>query len=165
MRWLRFAVFLIAVTVIQAGLIERLGVTSLSIKPNLHLIILVFFAIYSTPSEAIITSFVIGFMADIVAGPMGSHTIAYGIIGTAISYLHALVAMRFWLYQAIAIFVCGLLAGFLGYMLSRLKGLSSENAAAVIFWTSVYSAVIGPLLFRPFIWWMRIKSHRMSKYR
>src|SRR3989339_59208 len=152
MRWLRFTVFLLVITVIQAGLIERLGITALNIKPNLHLVILVFFAIYGTPSEAIITSFVIGFMADITAPPMGPHTIAYGIFGAAIGYLHAVAAMRYWLSQAIAIFISGLLTGLLVYMLSRLKGLSSENAAAVIFGASVYSAAIGPLLFRPFIW-------------
>ena len=33
---LRFTAFLLVITVIQAGLIERFGITSLNIKPNLH---------------------------------------------------------------------------------------------------------------------------------
>jgi rod shape-determining protein MreD len=166
MRWLRFAVFILIVTMLQAGVVDRVAVTRWHIRPDLLLILLVFFAIYCNTSEAIITSFTIGFAADIliVGSPMGSQMLSFGLFGTLLAYLHRVVSFRKIPYQSAAIFITGVLAGTLAYLLGLLKGhAASPNIFAVIFGTSLYSSLVGPFFFLPAAWWMRIKTHRLRK--
>ncbi len=161
MRWFRFAVLLSLVTVLQASFLA-----DLNIKPDLLLILLVFFAIYCNTSRAIITSFTIGFAADVimVGSAMGPQIISFGLFGTALAYLHRLITIRKMPYQALAIFITALLAGLLAHFLSFLKGESAApNTYAVLFWTSVYSSLVGPFLFLPSAWWMRIKTDRFRR--
>lgn len=159
MRWLRFAALLLVVTVLQAGLLAHLN-----IRPDLLLILLVFFAIYCNTTEAIITSFAIGFAADIISSTMGPRIISFGLFGTALAYLHRVIAIRRMPYQSTAIFVVGLLAGALVYLLALLKGQSvTANIYTVLFGIPLYSAMAGPFLFLPSAWWMCIKTHRFSK--
>ena len=158
MRWIRFAVLLCLVTVLQAGLLDHWNV-----KPDLLLILLVFFAIYCNTSEAVTTSFTIGFAADIIGTSMGPQIISFGLFGTLLAYLHRVIAIRKMPYQAAAIFLTGLLAGTLAYFLTFLKGQpTTPNMYTVLFATSLYSAIVGPFLFLPSAWWMRIKTHRFS---
>jgi rod shape-determining protein MreD len=165
MRWFRFAVFISLVTVLQAGLVDIVAVTTLNIKPDLLLILLVFFAIYCNTSDAIITSFTIGFAGDIIGSAMGSQIISFGLFGTALAYLHRVVTIRKMPYQSLAIFVTGFLAGILAHFLTLLKAQpAAPGIYAVIFGTSLYSSVVGPFLFLPSAWWMRIKPHRFSRY-
>lgn len=164
MRWLRFAVFISLFTVLQASLVDIIAVTN--IKPDLLLILLVFFAIYCNTSEAIITSFTIGFAADII-GPamgMGPQTISFGLFGTALAYLHRVIVIKKMPYQSLAIFITALLTGILAHFLALLKGESAAPNYTVLFWKSLYSAIVGPFLFLPSAWWMRIKTHRSSRH-
>jgi len=164
MRWLRFAVLISLVTVLQAGLVDILAIARLNIKPDLLLILLVFFAIHSNTSEAIITSFTIGFAADIIGSAMGPQTISFGLFGTALAYLHRVIAIRKMPYQSLVIFSTALLTGALTYLLIFLKGGSTPpNIYIVLFGTSLYSAIVGPFLFLPSAWWMRIKTSRFSQ--
>jgi len=159
-RWLRFAVLLCLVTVLQAGLLAHW-----SIKPDLLLVLLVFFAVYCNASQAIVTSFTIGFAADIIGPAMGPQIISFGLLGTLLAYLHRVIAVRKMPYQAAAIFVTGLLAGALAYFFTFLKGQpTTPDIYSVLLGTSLYSAVVGPFLFLPSAWWMRIKTHRFSRH-
>ena len=158
MRWVRFAVFILIAAILQASILA-----GLNIKPDLLLILLVFFAIYCNTTEAIITSFAIGFAADIIGSAMGPYTVSFGLFGTLLAYLHRAVAIRKMPYQSLAIFITGLLAGALAHFLTFLKGQpTAGNVYAVVFWTSLYSGIVGPFLFLPSAWWMRIKTHRFS---
>jgi rod shape-determining protein MreD len=159
MRWFRFGVFILIVAILQASILA-----GLNSKPDLLLILLVFFAIYCNTTEAIITSFVIGFVADIIGSAMGPYTISFGLFGTLLAYLHRAVAIRKMYYQAAAIFITCLLGGTLAYLLTFLKDASvaSSVRGVVLFWTALYSAVVGPFLFLPLAWWMRINTHRFS---
>jgi len=160
MRWFRFAILITSAAVLQAGFLARWD-----IRPDLLLILLVFFAVYSSITEAIITSFVIGFAADLIGSSMGPQIISFGLFGTLLAYLHRLIAIRKMPYQTAAIFTVGLFAGLLAYLLSRLISQPHiQNAYALIFATSLYSAVVGPFLFLPFAWWMRIKTQRFGKH-
>jgi rod shape-determining protein MreD len=144
--------------VLQAGVLARLN-----IKPDLLLILLVFFAVYSDTSEAIITSFSIGFAADIVVigSAMGPQIIGFGLVGTLLAYLHRVIAIRKMPYQAAAIFVTGVLAGAVAHLLGALKGQPlTHDMYTDLFATSLYSAIVGPFLFLPSAWWMRIKTQR-----
>ncbi|UCF00357.1 MAG: rod shape-determining protein MreD [Planctomycetota bacterium] len=165
MHWFRFAVFVLIVTVLQAGLADIVAVTNLNIKPDLLLILLVFFAVYCNTFEAIITSFVIGFAADIIlfGFPMGSRMISFGLFGTALAYLNRVVTIKKMPYQSVAIFITALLAGTLAHLLDSFRGqTTASNVFAVIFGTSLYSSLVGPFLFLPSAWWMRIKVGRLS---
>ena len=164
MRWFRFAVFILAVTVLQASLLDIIAVTGWNIKPDLLLILLVFFAIYCNTNEAIITSFTIGFAADIIGPAMGPQIISFGLFGTALAYLHRVIAIRKMAYQSAAIFITGLLAGVVVLLLTYLKGQpTGSNVYAVLLGTSLYSSIVGPFLFLLIGWWMRIKTHRPGR--
>ena len=140
MRWFRFAILITSAAVLQAGFLARWD-----IRPDLLLILLVFFAVHSGTTEAIITSFVIGFAADLIGSSMGPQIISFGLFGTLLAYLHRLIAIRKMPYQTAAIFTVGLFAGLLAYLLSRLISQPHiQNAYALIFATSLYSAVVGP---------------------
>jgi len=160
MQWLRFAVLIIIAAVLQAGLL-----VSLDIKPDLLLILLVFFAVYYDSSEAIISSFTIGFAADIIGPAMGPQIISFGLLGTALAYLSRVIVIKRMPYQAIAIFITGIVAGALAHFLTVLIGVQTpKDIYVILFGTSVYSAVVGPFLFLPTAWWMRIKTKRFSGY-
>ena len=159
MRWFRFAVLVLLATVLQASFFGNLN-----IKPDLLLILLVFFAIYCNTTEAIITSFTIGFAADLIGQTMGPQMISFGLFGTALAYLHQVIALRKMPYQAIVIFITALLAGSMVYLLNSLKGEPTPpNIYAALFGIALYSAIVGPFLFLPSAWWMRIKISRFSR--
>jgi len=166
MRWIRFAVFILIATVLQASLVDVIAVTTLNIKPDLLLIALVFFAIYSSTTEAVLTSFVTGFASDIIStSPMGAQIISYVIFGTLLAYLHRLVAIRKMPYQAAAIFVIGMCVLLSSYFLNSLRGQETiTNIYKTAFGTSLYSCVIGPFFFLPCAWWMRLKTYRFSRH-
>ncbi len=158
MRWFRFAVLVLLATVLQASFFA-----DSNIKPDLLLILLVFFAIYCNTSDAIITSFTIGFAADLIGRTMGPQMIGFGLFGTALAYLHQVIAIRKMTYQFLAIFVTALLAGSMVYFLNFLKGEPTpQNMFAALFGIALYSAIVGPFLFLPSAWWMRIKIHRLK---
>jgi rod shape-determining protein MreD len=120
---------------------------------------LVFFAVYCDTSDAIICSFTIGFAADIIGPTMGPQMISYGIFGSALAYLHRFIAIRKIPHQIVAIFITALLAGSLACLLNYLKGEPiPPKIYAPIFWIALYSSIVGPFLFLPFAWWMRIKK-------
>ena len=158
MRWLRFAGLLCLATVLQAGLLARLN-----IKPDLLLILLVFFAIYCRTLDAIITSFTIGFAADIIGSAMGPQIISFGLFGTALAYLHRVINIRKIPYQALAIFIIGFLASCLANLLTLLKGqMFTQNLYSILLGNSLCSAIVGPFLFLPTAWLMRIKTKRFG---
>lgn len=165
MRWFRFAVFTSLVAVLQASLLlDIIALPPYSSKPNLLLILLVFFATYCNTTDAIITSFAIGFVADISVGVMGSQTISFGLFGTALAYLHRVITIRKVSYQAIAIFITAFLTGTLTHFLALLRGQAIvSNIYSAILGSALYSAVVGPIFFLPAAWFMRIKTHRFSR--
>ena len=164
MRWFRFVVLIIVVAVLQFGLLEVFSVTSLRIKPDLLLVLMVFFAIYCEISDAIIASFVIGFAADLIGSVMGAYMISFGFFGTLLVYLHRIVAIRKMPYQCLAIFVTGVLTGTLALLLAMLvRQPAGTNVFVALIGTSLYSAVVGPFFFLPIMWLMRIKTYRFGK--
>lgn len=161
MRWVRFAVLIIAVTVLQASYVEV--VSFKNIKPDLLLVLMVFFSIYCNTFDAIITSFAIGFAADIIGPAMGPGIISFGLIGTLLANLRRVITITKMPYQSLAIFTCGVFIGLLAVFLAFLKKQpTAQNVYSVLFWASLYSAVIGPFLFLPTAWLMRMKIQRFG---
>ncbi|HUW19394.1 MAG TPA: rod shape-determining protein MreD [Sedimentisphaerales bacterium] len=160
MRWFRFAVLVLVAAVLQAGLLENFD-----FKPDLLLILLVFFGVYCRTSDAIITSFTIGFAADLIGPAMGPQIISFGLFGSLLAYLHRVIVIRKMPYQALTIFITGLLTGVLAHLLNLLKErVPASGVWGGLFGISLCSAVIGPFLFLPSLWWMRIRTHRPSRY-
>ncbi|MBN1973618.1 MAG: rod shape-determining protein MreD [Sedimentisphaerales bacterium] len=152
MRWIRFAVLVGLATIAQAGFLSNY-----ILKPDLHIILLVFFAVYSSTTDAIITSFTLGFAADLIGQSMGTQMICFGILGTSIAYLNRVIALRKVPYQIIAIFAVTLIAGFCANTLNSMKNVSTITYSSIMK-TAIYSAIVGPFIFIPCIWWMRIKT-------
>lgn len=162
MRWLKFAVLVIIANIIQAGLAEIFTIAET--KPDILLILLVFFAVYSEPRDAIITSFIIGFAADLIGITMGPNMISFGITGTLLAQLHRFIAIRKMFVQGTAIFAAGVICSLITYFLLGLQGLSSAvSFENMLFAEPAYSAVIGPFLFLPVAWWMRVDMASFSK--
>ena len=160
MRWHRFALFILVAAVLQAGIVDVVAVTKLNIKPDLFLILLVFFSIHCNSQQAIITSFTIGFVADIASSSiMGTQMLSFGILGTLLAYLHRVIAAKKMPYQAAVIFVTGILNGLLIILLTKLvKEPLTPSILTIFFWTALYSSLVGPFLFLPSQWWMRMKK-------
>ena len=92
MRWFRFAVLVLVASILQTGLVGVLSIRRPDIKPDLLLILLVFFAFRCNSTDAVLTSFAIGFVADLsnpVRGVMGPRIISFGLFGTLLSDLKA----------------------------------------------------------------------------
>jgi rod shape-determining protein MreD len=158
MRWLRFAVLVLVATILQTSLVGTISVRD--VKPDLLLILLVFFAISIDPRDAIVASFAIGFAADLsnpVRDLMGPQIISFGVFGTLLSDVHGIVSIRRMAHQAVAIFIMGALTALLSYLLTFFRAEpAAAHFAGQLLWQPLYSAVVGPFLFFPVAWWMRI---------
>ncbi len=94
------------------------------IKPDLLLILLVFFGSRCSSTDGVITSFAIGFVADLVSpirGVMGPRIISFGLFGTLLSDVQNVFSLRRPLYQGGAIFLVGVLTAVLSYLLASLR--------------------------------------------
>ena len=145
MRWLRFAVLICLAAIIQASFLSNFRS-----KPELLVILLVFFAVYGSIS---------GFAADLIGPTMGSLMITYGVLGTSLAYLNRVIAIRKIPYQALAIFAITILAGIMANILNSFKSVSTIEYS-VILKNAIYSGIAGPLVFMPAAWWMRIRMGR-----
>jgi rod shape-determining protein MreD len=171
MRWLRFAVLVVLATVLQTSVVGVIALGRPDLKPDLLLILLVFFAIRADPQNAVLTSFAIGFAADLsspVRGLMGPQIISFGAFGTLLSDVHSIISIRRMPYQAVAIFLMGFLTALLSHLLTFFRAEPAvAHAGTELFWQPLYSAVLGPFLFFPIAWWMRMapKGTRAARTR
>ena len=105
MRWFRFAVLVLLASLLQTGLVGAMAILRADFKPDLLLILLVFFALRCNSTDAIIASFAIGFAADLsnpIAGRlMGPRIISFGLFGTLLSDLNSTISPRRVIYQAV----------------------------------------------------------------
>jgi rod shape-determining protein MreD len=169
MRWFRFAVLVLVASILQTGPVGLIGIHS-DIRPDLLLILLVFFSLRSNTTDAIITSFAIGFVADLSMSSsalslMGPRIISFGLFGTLLSDLNSTLYVRRVLYQALTIFVMSDLTTGLTCLLTLLRaGTVVTNLTTAFLWQPLYSALLGPFLFLLVGWSMRMygRSRRSS---
>ena len=155
MRWVKFGSVVLAAAVLEAVL------AGWKVKPDFMLVLLVFFSIHSGRRDAIISSFTIGFAADLVmlGGGMGPRMISFGLLGTVLSVLAGAVAIRNKVIEGLTILAMGLLAGLLSHFLGLIQGQTSAAGGYIaIFLTSLYSAAAGPFLFLLLGRLMRVKK-------
>jgi rod shape-determining protein MreD len=167
MKWLRFTFLIIIVAVLQISTVMNLlELTDLRIRPNILLVLLVYFAIHCDSYDAVITSFALGFAADITGAVIGPHFISYGIIGTALAHLRKAILLKNTRQQALTIFITGILTEVVALMLTGLKasGLAKTGIFEIIA-VAVYSAVIW-FLIKWFVGttgkWLGVGVHRFG---
>lgn len=143
MRWLRFTLILLLVSLLRASSLSGVvAVTALHIKPDFLLILLVFFAINCDTYDAVIASFAIGFAADITGAVMGPFFLAFGILGSVLAHIRQVILLKRTLHQAIIIFIICFLAGVIVQLLAPFK---IQSGLPFSFWhlagTALYSAL------------------------
>jgi rod shape-determining protein MreD len=171
MQWFRFVVLVLAAAVTQTGFAGLLSAVHSGFRLDLLLILLVFFATHCENREAVIASFAIGLAAD-MANPaagaefLGPKIISYGLLGTLLSDLNGVLSIRRFSHRAIAIFVMGVFVCLLTYLLARIKtGAAGAELDRELFWQPLLSGIIGPILFSPTAWWMKMNRKRRPNVR
>ncbi|MEN6387214.1 MAG: rod shape-determining protein MreD [Phycisphaerales bacterium] len=167
MKWFRFSMLILAATIIgSSDLMNAISVTDSFIKPNLLLILLVYFAISCETYDAIICCFSIGLAADITGTLIGPYFLSYGIIGTALNYIRKIIILKKTGQQAFAIFITGLVVQLVAVILMKMKISTVTNAGFfIVFATSMYSAILWFLLKIPVVTlgkWLGVGVHRFG---
>ena len=168
MRWIRLAVLVLLASILQAGLMDVLQIRP-GIKPDLLLILLVYFGSRCSSTDGVITSFAIGFIADLISpirGVMGPRIISFCLFGTLLSDVQNVFSLRRPLYQAGAIFLVGVLTAVLSYLLAALRAEGGQTSLLAQFlWQPLYSGILGPLFSLPVGWWMHMNRKSRQPYR
>lgn len=169
MRWIRFTIVLLIMTLINSGnLLNIISISNLNIRPDVLVILLVFFATNCKTLDAMVISFAIGFAADISGTCIGPYTITFGLLGSMISQMRKVVIMKKMTHQAMAIFFIALVGGAMAQMLIFMKTrLSIPSVYVIVFFGAVYSGLLGP-----FLWsvlsvvsaWLGIRKPRYGRY-
>jgi len=167
MKWFRFSLLILATTVIgSSALMDVISLTEQHIKPNLLLIMLVYFAINCSSYDAIICSFSIGLAADLTGTLIGPYFLSCGIIGTALAYVRKVIILKKTAQQASAIFVTGAVIQLVAVMLMKFKVSNITNAGfSVTMAMSMYSAILWFLLKMPVQAlgkWLGVGVHRFG---
>lgn len=144
MKWLRFTLLLLFIAVLQSSAAMNIfALTERHIKPNIFLVLLVYFAISCDSFDAIIAAFAIGFAADLAGAVMGPHIISYGLVGTTVAYVRRIILMKKTNQQAMAIFAAGIFIELIAVMLTGLKAAGLAKADGMeIFAVAAYSAIL-----------------------
>jgi rod shape-determining protein MreD len=167
MRWIRFAVLVLAASILQASLMDMLRVRH-DVKPDLLLVLLVYFGTRCNSTDGVITSFAIGFVADLVSpirGVMGPRIISFGLFGTLLSDVQGVFSLKRPLYQGGAIFFIGVLTSVLSYLLASLRAEGGQTSLLALFlWQPLYSGILGPLFSLLVGWWMHMNRRSRQPY-
>jgi rod shape-determining protein MreD len=167
MKWLRFTFLITAAAVIQSSaLMNVVSLTDMHIKPDVLLVLLVYFAINCESYDVIITSFAIGFAADITGTLIGPHIISFGIVGTLLSYIRKVILLRHTRQQSLTIFCTGILTYLIAIILVKLKVASATGELFRAFAVSAYSAILWFLVRWPVMTagkWIGVGAHRFGK--
>lgn len=150
MRWFPFTLLTLAGALLEAGnLLNLIAIGDWHIRPAVLVVLLVFFAMHCRPHEAIITSFIIGLAMDISGSLMGPYTVSYCLVGGLLNQLGEYFPSRRVFHQAALIFMVYLVAELAAYWLGVLKtGERQEYVYQILLFTALYSACIGPILWR-----------------
>lgn len=144
MHWARLALVVLVAAVLQLVLNKFLD---FAFRPDLIIIVMVFFVANTDGVWPIISAFVCGFGADMAFGmAMGSCTIAYGTIGSLLAVARRSIAIDHPIFVAIAVFVVCCVSETLAQILASFRR-STPPGYMDIFWSALASAVVGPYLY------------------
>ena len=148
MRWIRFTILILVAAILQTSLVQLLALTEAEIKPNLLLILLVYFSVHANGADGIITSFAIGLCADLIGSGVGPQMVSFGLTGSLLTEIRKLIDLRPILNQIIVVVLAGMLSGLLTLPLYAVKGCPSPAGHwPILLWEPLYSSLLAPLLF------------------
>jgi rod shape-determining protein MreD len=153
MRWIPFILLVLVGALLEGGnLLNLVAVGDWHIRPAILIVLLVFFTTHCRPHEAIIASFIIGLGMDVSGNQMGPYTISYCLIGGLLNQLSDHFPTRRVFHQATVILAVYLVTSIVAYWLVVLKtGERQDYAYQIFLFTGLYSAVVGPMLWRPIL--------------
>ena len=161
MHWIRFGILILVTLILQASLGDVIAVTSRGVQPDLLLVLMVYFAVNGLPTDAVITSFVIGLGNDVIGWTLGPQMLSFGICGTVLSRIRQYIVIRKVPYQAIVILAAGAITSTLTRILARVKGVPVPDPPLDhLLWGPLYSAIIGPVVFVALERLMRLQDKR-----
>lgn len=167
MRWVRFAILLLLVAFVQGGKLPDFVALKIGAKPDFLLILLVFFALHCYGYEAVITSFAIGFAADIASGSLGPYLISFGLCGATLGNLRQFIAIRRTLHVIAAVAATALVAGLLTQLLTFFEGQSCPSGwFSLLLGMAIYSGLVAPYLFSALlsmIDWLGVKKYHFTR--
>jgi rod shape-determining protein MreD len=140
-------ILVLIAAIVQSSLVDVLALTEARVKPDLLLILMVFFAIHCPAQEAIISAFIVGLFADLIGAGMGPQLLAFGVLGSLLSEVRHVMVLRHIPQQMISVFGTGCLCGGVALVLFRIKGCPvPTDMMSLILWQPLYSAVLaGPI--------------------
>ena len=161
MHWVRFAILILATVVVQASLGDLIALGSTDVRPDFLLVVMVYLGVHGVPTDAVITSFVSGLARDVVGLTLGPEMLSFGVCGTLLSSVRRYVMIRSVPWQAITILISGAVTASLSRILSLVKGVPVPgDLLTQILYCPLYSAIIGPAIFIPLEWLMRMQDKR-----
>jgi rod shape-determining protein MreD len=168
MRWLRFSFLLLVVAFVQgSSLPDIVAVTKSGARPDFLLILLVFFALHCYGYEAVITSFAIGFAADIVNQAIGPYLISFGLFGAFLGSMRQVIAIRRTLHVVGTVVASGIAAGLLAQLLGLIKGQSWQpDTFSLLLGSAIYSGLLAPYIFSgllSIIDWLGVKKYHFTR--
>lgn len=148
MHWISFIILLVLVTLLDAGnLPNYIAIGPMNVRPDMLLVVMVFFAVNSDIYTATITSFMTGLAVDVSSSSIGPYMISFGIVGSLVSLIDREMIMKRRFRQGLLIFFVGIAAHGLAYWLTILKpGGPLPNAYIFLVWNTVFSAAVTPLV-------------------
>jgi rod shape-determining protein MreD len=166
MKWVRFTFLILGAAVIQSSaLMDIVSLTDMHIKPDILLVLLIYFAINCESYDVIITSFAIGLAADITSTQIGPCFLSFGIIGTALSHIKKVILLKHTRQQALTIIAAGILVYSIAVILAKFRVPSTTGGLFKIFAISVYSGILWFLIRWPVITlgkWIGVGVHRFG---
>jgi rod shape-determining protein MreD len=145
MHWTRLVLVLLLATILQLVLNNFLNI---AFRPDLLVIVMVFFVANTDGNWPIIAAFAAGFAADLISPmSMGPHTIAFGVTGSLLALARRSVTLDNAIFVGIAIFVICYVAGVLSQFLISFRQPTPSGAYLSLLWASLASAVIGPYIY------------------
>ncbi|MBL7106618.1 MAG: hypothetical protein ISS77_03290 [Phycisphaerae bacterium] len=157
MRWLRFGFLIVLLSILQIDFVRIISVGG--VYPNLLLVAMVFFALSSTTTDAIITSFSIGLAVDMinVGHVMGPGILSFGLLGTLLAYLNRVVEIRGIGFEVLTVFISGVSVGVIFALLETFRAVKiTADTKIMVFGTAVYSGLLAAFLFRFFAFVMKV---------
>jgi rod shape-determining protein MreD len=145
MHWTRLVLVILLATILQLMLNNFLN---FAFRPDMLIIVMVFFVANTEGNWPIIAAFVAGFAADLISPmSMGPHTIAFGVTGSLLALARRSVTLDNAVFVGITIFLICCVAGAFSQFLISFRQPTPSGAYLSLLWASLASAVIGPYIY------------------
>lgn len=152
MKYFVMAVLFILSLILQSTLFSHLTVAG--VKPDLVLILVIFFALLYGPKDGAIVGFIGGLIQDLLFGhDIGMNLLVKTIIGGSFGFLEQRIYKENLFIPMIAVFVGTFFHDSLVFFFNLAEGASAgyfASVRSVILSAAVYNACLVPIIYRKF---------------